>query len=195
MLLHDERAADGGLRCWCDPGYGAWELTAGSIFKSFSAAETTLFRWQTDRNLRAQAASALRSSSFRSSAWATASPDRGTLELGALLQQEVGNCNAIHHYAAEALVVEDMLELQNHEICYRFRERVLITEDAILGRLHSVPTTDLTSAKMAIGIDRMRDICSDCMLLRFQRQNLPQLCDPAAHMGCAPGGTQTGRAR
>lgn len=160
-----------------------WDLTFGSIFNSYSAAGAKLSAWRNDRDLRTQAAGAARSSSFRSSAWANA-PDRDVVELGALLQKVVGNCNAIHHYAAEALALEDMEELGNHHICAGFRDRVVVTEDAILDRLQTSNTDNLTTAKMAIGVDRMRDICSDCMLLRFRRANLPQLCDPAAYMGC-----------
>ncbi len=176
---------------------GAWELVGGSLSASYSAASFSFQRWQAKRDLRAQASGAFRASSFRPSAWATNAPDRQALELGALLQQVVGNCNAIHHYAADALVIDDMEELRDHEICLRFRERVMATEDAILERLQSSEVSDVTSAKMAIGVDRMRDICSDCMLLRYQRHNLPPLCDPAAHMGCnaeGPKGAPRGRA-
>jgi hypothetical protein len=162
----------------------AWELVGGSISASYAAAIFSFQRRQAKRDLRSQAAGAFRSSSFRPSAWATNAPDRQAIELGALLQQVVGNCNAIHHYAADALVIDEMEELREHEICLRFRERVMATEDAILERLQSSEMSDVTSAKMAIGVDRMRDICSDCMLLRYQRQNLPPLCDPDAHMGC-----------
>ena len=163
-----------------------WDVTGGSIFSSYRAAGARFYAWQYDRDLRAQAAGASRSSSFRSSAWASDAPDRETLEFGALLQKVVGNCNAIHHYAAEVLAVEDMSELENHAICAGFRDRVIAIEDSILDRLQRSGTNNLTLAKMAIGVDRMRDICSECMLLRFRRSNLPQLCDPAAHMGCGP---------
>jgi hypothetical protein len=62
--------------------------------------------------------------------------------------------------------------------------RYSVMLDAILDRLQTSNTDNLTTAKMAIGVDRMRDICSDCMLLHLRRANLPQLCDPAAYMGC-----------
>jgi hypothetical protein len=172
-----------------------WELIAGSIFASYGAAGFRLQAWQAKRDLRSQAAGAFRSSSFRSSAWATNAPNHEVMELGALLQQVVGNCNAIHHYAADALVIEDLAELRDHEICLRFRERVVSTEDAILERLQSSEISDVTCAKMAIGVDRMRDICSDCMLLRYRRNNLPPLCHPAAHMGCNGESHQTGSRR
>src|SRR5437763_1339540 len=74
-----------------------WSVSLGSVFQSYSAAGARLSAWQYQRDLRAQAAGAFRSSSFRSSAWGEGAPDREVLQLGALLQKVVSNCNAIHH--------------------------------------------------------------------------------------------------
>jgi hypothetical protein len=90
-------------------------------------------------------------------------PDKEIMELGTLLQKAVANCNSIHHYAADALGVDDMHELENHQVCVGFRNRVIQIEDAMLDRVQDGDVTNLTTAKMAVGIDRMRDMCSDCI--------------------------------
>src|SRR5947209_7267008 len=66
--------------------------TFGSVFQSYRAAGFRFNAWQFQRDLRAQASNAFRSSSFRSSSWGE-TPDREVLELGALLQKAVSNCN------------------------------------------------------------------------------------------------------
>jgi hypothetical protein len=103
----------------------------------------------------------------------------------ALLKETVGTCCEIHHFTANMLGVAHMRELEGHHICESYRGSVLDTLEFVIDAVREKDVSaNLAEAKMAVGTEAMHSVCSDCMLLRFKRSDVPRLCDPAKFMGC-----------
>lgn len=157
---------------------------AGAVVGSFQVGGEQFGAWLSERSILAQASAVAKASRRRrGTSPGAANPEVYTL--AELLRRAVAGCNSIHHYAADALGVERMEELADHTVCAAYRDRVVQITDTALDRLaRSDLVGDAVVAKMFIGLDRMRDMCTDCVLLRYTHQDAPRLCDPAIHMGC-----------
>lgn len=156
----------------------------GTIANSFQAAADHKDLWRLRQAIANQILQAVKSG--RSRMW---NKERGNSDVYAMhivLRDLIQNCNDIHHYAADALGVDQMSELEHHGVCATYRERVSGTIDVALEKLmDSDVVTDPVLAKMLIGLDGVGDICSDCELLKHHRSTLPSLCQPARYMGCS----------
>ena len=105
-----------------------------------------------------------------------------------LLKETLSACCELHHFTADVRGAAHMRELETHLICNAHRTRVLDTLEFVMDSVASQDLSAKPNAKMAIGVEAMHDICSDCMLLKFKRDEAPRLCDPAKFMGCEPEG-------
>jgi hypothetical protein len=166
----------------------------GAIANSFQAAADHKSLWRLRQAIADQIQQAAKSG--RSRMWNKRHGNSDVYAMHIVLRNLIQSCNDIHHYAADALGVDQMSELEHHGVCATYRERVSGTIDVAVEKLmDSDVVADPVLAKMLIGLDGVGDICRDCELLKHQRSTLPSLCQPARYMGCSETNENTNEAK